>query len=87
LAKNSKHHLKILPGATTPNGGPSEWVLFIDGRHVDCAQKCIGLLACLYDELGQIVPYKRLCPILGHKSVKKTSIHVLRQYMACSGKR
>jgi hypothetical protein len=82
LAKNSKHQLKILRGATNPNGDCSGWVLFIDGRRVDCAQKCIALLACLYVELGQIVPYKRLCPILGHKSAKDTSIHVLRQYMA-----
>jgi DNA-binding response OmpR family regulator len=39
------------------------------------------LLACLYDELGRVVPYERLCRVIGHQSSGERQMHILRQQM------
>jgi hypothetical protein len=82
LAKNRTPHLEILRATPTNNlnGVECRWVLYIDGRHVEGSQRHIAVLACLYDELGHVVPYKRLCPVLGQKTTGPTSLHLLRQY-------
>jgi hypothetical protein len=40
-----------------------------------------ALLACLYDELGRMVTYERLCRVIGHQSCGERQIHILRQQM------
>jgi hypothetical protein len=40
-----------------------------------------ALLACLQLHSGSVVPYKRLCRILGYKSVRPKELHLLRQYI------
>jgi DNA-binding response OmpR family regulator len=39
------------------------------------------LLACLYDELGRVVPYERLCPVIGHRRCGERQMHALQQQM------
>jgi len=38
-------------------------------------------VACLLDNLGRAVPYKRLFTVIGRKSVNGYNRHLLRQYM------
>jgi DNA-binding response OmpR family regulator len=62
-------------------GGERSWVLFFSGRHVQASQRNIALLMCLYHEPGQVIPYERLCAIMG-RTAGAASMHMLRQYMA-----
>ena len=41
----------------------------------------LGLLACLFDNLGAVIPYEQLCLLIGHKSANSAATHVLRQYI------
>jgi DNA-binding response OmpR family regulator len=59
----------------------SNLVLFIKGHYVRASQRQMALLACLHEDQGRVVPYKRLHLILGHKSTKKMQLHLLQQYM------
>ena len=68
--------LEILRAAT------GELILFINGRHVQCNQTMLGLLARLFDNLGTVIPYEQLCHLIGHKSANSAATHVLRQYTA-----
>ena len=56
-------------------------VLFINGRWVKAPQPQIALLACLYREIGYLVPYETLCSVIGHREATKKQKHILRQYM------
>ena len=47
-----------MPGPKERHG---KLVLFISGRVVEASQKQVMLLACLYDNLGHVIPYERLC--------------------------
>jgi DNA-binding XRE family transcriptional regulator len=55
--------------------------LFINGRHVQCNQTMLALLARLFDNLGTVIPYEQLCLLIGHKSANSAATHVLRQYI------
>jgi DNA-binding response OmpR family regulator len=55
--------------------------LSIDGRPVKFPQAQVALLACLYNELGRVVPYDRLCRVIGHRSSQERQLHILRQQM------
>jgi hypothetical protein len=55
--------------------------LFINGNAVKAMRAQVALLACLYDELGCVVPYERLCRIIGHQSSHERQLHILRQQM------
>jgi hypothetical protein len=56
-------------------------VLFINGRWAKAPRSAIALLSCLHDEIGYLVPYERLCSIIGHEEATTKQKHVLRQYM------
>jgi DNA-binding XRE family transcriptional regulator len=56
-------------------------VVFINGERPRLNQTLTALLACLVDDLGRVVPYKRLCSVIGHKSERGSDRHVLRQYI------
>ena len=51
-----------MPGPKERHG---KLVLFINGRVVEASQKQVTLLACLYDNLGHVIPYERLGLTLG----------------------
>jgi hypothetical protein len=55
---------------------------FINGQPSDRrGQGQLALLACLLDNLGRAIPYKRLFTIIGRKSDNEYSRHLLCQYM------
>jgi DNA-binding XRE family transcriptional regulator len=57
--------------------------LFINGqRSTRGGQGQLALLACLLDNLGRAVPYKRLVTVIGRKSDSSSTRHLLRQYMS-----
>ena len=56
--------------------------LFINGQRSDRGgQGQLALLACLLDNLGRAIPYKRLFTVIGRKSDNGYNRHLLRQYM------
>ena len=63
---------------STKDGKP---LLFINGNSVKAARAEVALVACLYNELGRVVPYGRLCRAIGHQSSEDRQLHILRQYM------
>jgi hypothetical protein len=71
--------ITIVRPATEPERGRKELLLLVDGKSVKAPTAQIALLACLYNELGSVVPYKRLCLAIGHRSSRK--VHLLREYM------
>ena len=57
-------------------------VSLINGRRVNVGRaKLVALYACLFADLGYVVPYKRLCSAIGRKSEAGPDRHVLRQYI------
>ena len=56
-------------------------LLFINGNSVKAARAELALVACLYMELGRVVPYERLCQVIGHRSSQDRPMHILRQEM------
>jgi DNA-binding XRE family transcriptional regulator len=56
--------------------------LFVNGQRSDRGgQGQLALLASLLDNLGRVVPYKRLFTVIGRKSDNAYNRHLLRQYM------
>ena len=56
--------------------------LFINGERSNRGGRGqLAVLACLLDNLGRAIPYKRLFAIIGRKSDNGYSRHLLRQYM------
>ena len=55
--------------------------LLIDGRLIKAPRAQLALVACLYDELGRVVPYQRLCQVIGHRSSHDRQLRILRQQM------
>jgi hypothetical protein len=56
-------------------------LLLINGKSVRTPRAQVALLACLYKELGRVVPYERLCLVIGHRSTQKAQLHLLHQHM------
>jgi DNA-binding XRE family transcriptional regulator len=69
------------PGLEILQAGTGEFVLLINGRHVQGNQTMLALLARLFDNLGTVIPYEQLCLSIGHKSANSAATHVLRQYI------
>jgi DNA-binding response OmpR family regulator len=56
--------------------------LFVNGQRSNRGgQGQLALLASLLDNLGRVVPYKRLFTVIGRKSDNGYNRHLLRQYM------
>jgi hypothetical protein len=56
--------------------------LFINGNHISAPPRSVALLACLYANLGRVVPYRQLVRVLGYNPAKPArQKHLLRQYM------
>jgi DNA-binding winged helix-turn-helix (wHTH) protein len=66
--------------------GQAELILFIRGHQVGASQKQTRLLACLHKNHGHIVSYEELIQVLGHKSVGRPQLHILRQYVLSDSK-
>jgi hypothetical protein len=56
--------------------------LLINEKHISAPDRHVALLACLYDNRGRVVPYKRLFSTLGYEGRRDVQKHLLRQYMA-----
>jgi DNA-binding XRE family transcriptional regulator len=70
------------PGLEISRAATGELTLLINGRRVQCNQTMLAVLACLFDNLGAVIPYEQLCQLIGHKSANSAATHVLRQYTA-----
>jgi hypothetical protein len=56
--------------------------LFINGNHISAPPRSVALFACLYANLGRIVPYRQLVIVLGYNPARPAGQkHLLRQYM------
>jgi DNA-binding response OmpR family regulator len=56
--------------------------LFVNGQHSNRGGKGqLAVMACLLDNLGRAIPYKRLFTVIGRKSDSSYNRHLLRQYM------
>ena len=72
--------IEIVRGMPGPKERHGKLVLFINGRVVEASQKQVTLLACLYDNLGHVIPYERLGLTLGHKLAGNRQRHLIQQY-------
>ena len=73
---NTPPRIAILGDAT------GRLALFINGQRSDRrGQGQLALLACLLDNLGRAIPYRRLFTVIGRKSDNGYNRHLLRQYM------
>jgi DNA-binding XRE family transcriptional regulator len=71
------------PGIAILRDATGRLALFINGQRSDRGgQGQLGMLACLLDNLGRAVPYKRLVAVIGRKSDNSSTRHLLRQYMS-----
>ena len=80
LCRNQQHP----PGIAILREATGRLALFINGQRVIVrrGQVQLSLLACLLDNLGRAVPYKRLFTVIGRKSDNWSSRHLLRQNMS-----
>ena len=70
------------PGIAILRDVTGRLALFINGQRSDRrGQGQLALLACLLDNLGRAIPYKRLVTVIGRKSDNGSTRHLLRQYM------
>ena len=79
---NTRKHNRRRTSSREQNG--SAWGrerLRINGRYVSISKTEATVFRNLHDELGRIVPYKRLCVVLGHDWKREAGRHVLRQYI------
>ena len=75
-------HQQHPPGIAILRDVTGRLALFINGQRSDRrGQGQLALLACLLDNLGRAIPYKRLFTVIGRKSDNGYSRHLLRQYM------
>jgi DNA-binding XRE family transcriptional regulator len=51
------------------------------GKRHWATPKGLSLLACLLNDFGRAIPYKRLCSSIGRESDNSINRHVLRQYI------
>ncbi len=61
-------------------------VLVIHGHAVHATPKQARLLAELYQYLGQVVSYERLCRMLGYQSATSAHVHTIQQYIGSINK-
>ena len=70
------------PGIAILRDATGRLALFINGQRSNRGgQGQLALLACLLDNLGRAIPYKRLFTVIGRKSDNGYNRHLLRQYM------
>ena len=70
------------PGIAILRDATGRLALFINGqRSTRGGQGQLALLAYLLENLGRVVPYKRMFTVIGRKSDNEHSRHLLRQYM------
>jgi DNA-binding XRE family transcriptional regulator len=70
------------PGIAILRDATGRLALFINGQRSDRGgQGQLALLACLLNNLGRAIPYKRLVTVIGRKSDNWSTRHLLRQYM------
>ena len=80
--KTSMPNQQHPPGIAILRDATGKLALFINGQRSDRrGQGQLALLACLLDNLGRAIPYRRLFSVIGRKSDNEYSRHLLRQYM------
>jgi DNA-binding XRE family transcriptional regulator len=84
----TKRQRNSMPNQQHPRGiailrdATGRLALFVNGQRSNRGgQSQLALLACLLDNLGRAVPYKRLFTVIGRKSDNGYNRHLLRQYM------
>ena len=55
--------------------------LFINGNQINAPPRNVALFACLYANLGRVVPYRQLLMMIGYPARPAAQKHLLRQYM------
>jgi hypothetical protein len=55
--------------------------LRINGEQISAAKRNVALFACLYRDLGRVVPYERLLLTLGYAGTGRAQRQLLRQYL------
>src|SRR6478736_292395 len=81
-AQNSMPNQQHPPSIAILRDATGRLALFINGQRSDRrGQGQLALLACLLDNLGRAIPYKRLITVIGRKSDNWSTRHLLRQYM------
>lgn len=56
-------------------------IVQINGKPAKAHRAQLAILACLSNELGHVVPYQRLCRVIGHHSCGDRQLRILRQQM------
>jgi len=70
------------PGIAILGDATGRLALFVNGQRSNRGgQGQLALLACLLDNLGRAIPYRRLFTVIGRKSDNGYNRHLLRQYM------
>jgi hypothetical protein len=69
------------PGIAIVQPEEGRLLLLVNGEPVRADRAQLALLACLYSELGRVVPYERLCRVIGHQSSGERQMHILAQQM------
>jgi DNA-binding XRE family transcriptional regulator len=74
---------QFLSGPAILREAHGKLALFVDGQRADLLNRQTqAVAACLFDNLGRVVPYKRLIVAIGRKSDNLSSRHLLRQYIS-----
>jgi DNA-binding XRE family transcriptional regulator len=80
--QNSMPNQQHPPGIAILGDATGRLALFVNGQRSNRGgQGQLALLACLLDNLGRAIPYRRLFTVIGRKSDNGYNRHLLRQYM------
>jgi DNA-binding response OmpR family regulator len=72
---------KRQPSIRFKQDGSSNLALFINDRSVTRSRTRIALFHLLWKNNGRVIPYKRLCLVIGHSRTGRRQLHLLRQYI------
>jgi DNA-binding XRE family transcriptional regulator len=81
MANNQRHVGGFAPAIVREANG--RLAVFVNGQRADVLNRQTqAVAACLFDNLGRAVPYRRLIAAIGHKSDDLSNRHLLRQYIS-----
>jgi DNA-binding response OmpR family regulator len=79
-------YIEVVPKKIVGDAGRRARTLtiFFKGCPIRASYAEAALLACLFEKLGHVIPYERLCEVIGHDGSRERrarDVHILRQYM------
>ena len=81
MANNQRHVGGFAPAIVREANG--KLAVFVNGQRADVLNRQTqAVAACLFDNLGRAVPYRRLIAAIGRKSDDLSNRHLLRQYIS-----